>query len=60
MNIIISNTSGKPIYEQITEQMKQAIMRGQLKTRGVTSLHAPFGQKELRIQGDPQREPTKN
>ena len=31
MNILISNTSGKPIYEQITEQIKQAIMRGQLK-----------------------------
>lgn len=28
--IKLSNASGKPIYEQITEQMKQAILRGEL------------------------------
>lgn len=32
MNIIISNSSGKPIYEQITAQMKAMIMNGTLKT----------------------------
>ena len=31
MNIIISNTSGIPIYEQIKEQMKAAIFNGELK-----------------------------
>ncbi|MCB5713050.1 GntR family transcriptional regulator [Lactonifactor longoviformis] len=31
MNIIISNSSGKPIYEQITSQMKQMIMSGELR-----------------------------
>ena len=31
MNIIISNSSDKPIYEQITDQIKNMGMRGQLK-----------------------------
>ena len=31
MDIIISNSSDKPIYEQITTQMKNLIMSGQLK-----------------------------
>ncbi|MCH1983221.1 GntR family transcriptional regulator [Ruminococcus sp. OA3] len=31
MNIIISNSSGKPIYEQITSQMKGMILSGELK-----------------------------
>ena len=48
MNIIISNTSGKPIYEQITEQMKQAIMRGQLKS-GESLPSMRLLAKELRI-----------
>jgi GntR family transcriptional regulator len=30
MNIIISNSSGEPIYEQITQQIKSAIMKGEL------------------------------
>ena len=30
MEIIISNASGKPIYEQITEQIKEQIMSGEL------------------------------
>lgn len=30
MEIIISNSSGKPIYEQITEQMKNSIITGVL------------------------------
>ena len=31
MNIIISNSSGKPIYEQITSQVKGMIMNGTLR-----------------------------
>ena len=31
MNIIISNSSDKPIYEQITDQFKNMVMSGQLK-----------------------------
>ena len=31
MDIIISNSSGKPIYEPITFQIKQKIMQGELK-----------------------------
>ena len=30
MNIILSNTSGNPIYEQIAEQIKALIISGQL------------------------------
>ncbi len=32
MEIIISNSSGKPIYEQITAQFKAMIMSGQLQS----------------------------
>lgn len=32
MDIIISNKSNKPIYEQITTQIKAMIMSGELKT----------------------------
>lgn len=31
MDIIISNSSGKPIYDQITSQIKEMIMNGELK-----------------------------
>lgn len=31
MRIVISNTSGQPIYEQIEEQIKEAILRDELK-----------------------------
>lgn len=31
MDIIISNSTSKPIYEQITSQIKQMIMTGELK-----------------------------
>ncbi|WP_234122926.1 GntR family transcriptional regulator [Clostridium hydrogenum] len=31
MNIIISNVSDKPLYEQIKEQIKDAIISGELK-----------------------------
>ena len=31
MDIILSNSSGEPIYEQITAQIKQMIMSGELK-----------------------------
>ena len=32
MDIVISNSSGKPIYEQIVSQIKEMIMSGTLKT----------------------------
>ena len=31
MDIFISNTSGQPIYEQIVSQVKDKILKGQLK-----------------------------
>lgn len=31
MKIIITNTSGKPIYEQIEEQVREAILSGDMK-----------------------------
>ena len=31
MDIIISNSSGKPIYEQITTQIKNKIITGELR-----------------------------
>ncbi|MDD3222607.1 MAG: GntR family transcriptional regulator [Clostridia bacterium] len=31
MNIFISNSSGRPIYEQITTQIKDLIIRGELR-----------------------------
>ena len=48
MDILISNTSGKPIYEQITSQIKAQILTGVLKAGdalpGIRTLA-----KELRI-----------
>ena len=32
MEIVISNSTSKPIYEQITSQIKEMIMNGDLKT----------------------------
>ena len=31
MDIIISNSSGRPIYDQISEQIKEKILTGQLE-----------------------------
>ncbi|ADL07172.1 GntR family transcriptional regulator [Thermosediminibacter oceani] len=31
MKIVISNTSGEPIYEQIKRQLKESILKGELK-----------------------------
>ena len=48
MNIIISNSSGKPIYEQIVAQIKQLIMTDVLKEGdGLPSMRTLA--KELRI-----------
>ncbi len=48
MNIVISNSSGRPIYEQITTQIKQQILAGELKPRdALPSMR--FLAKELRI-----------
>lgn len=48
MNIVISNSSGKPIYEQIAEQIKAMILNGELEPgAGVPSIRLLA--KELRI-----------
>ena len=48
MHIIISNQSGKPIYEQITEQIKALIISGELK-EGDALPSMRLLAKELRI-----------
>ena len=48
MDIIISNSSGRPIYEQITSQIKGLIMNGTLK-RGDPLPSMRLLAKELRI-----------
>lgn len=48
MNIIISNASGKPIYEQITEQIKSLIISGGLR-EGDALPSMRLLAKELRI-----------
>lgn len=48
MNIIISNSSSKPIYEQITDQIKNMILHGELKS-GDALPSMRFLAKELRI-----------
>ena len=48
MNIIISNSSGKPIYEQITSQLKQLILTGELKPHDMLPSMRLLA-KELRI-----------
>ncbi len=48
MDIIISNSSGKPIYEQITSQIKAMILNGELK-EGDALPSMRLLAKELRI-----------
>lgn len=48
MNIIISNSSEKPIYEQITSQMKQMIITGELEAGSLLPSMRTLA-KELRI-----------
>ena len=48
MDIIISNSGGKPIYEQITAQIKGMIMKGDLKA-GDALPSIRLLAKELRI-----------
>ncbi len=48
MNILISNSSEKPIYEQITSQVKQMIMSGELEA-GTLLPSMRMLAKELRI-----------
>ena len=50
MDIILSNTSGKPIYEQITDQVKEQIMAGTLSA-GDALPSMRLLAKELRISG---------
>ena len=48
MNIIISNSSGRPIYEQITSQLKQLILTGELNPHDMLPSMRLLA-KELRI-----------
>jgi GntR family transcriptional regulator len=48
MNILISNSSEKPIYEQITSQMKQTIISGELQAGTLLPSMRTLA-KELRI-----------
>jgi len=48
MNIIISNSSEKPIYEQITAQIKQMIISGELEAVSMLPSMRMLA-KELRI-----------
>jgi GntR family transcriptional regulator len=48
MNIIISNSSGKPIYEQILEQIKAMVLTGELN-EGDALPSMRLLAKELRI-----------
>lgn len=48
MNVLISNSDGRPIYEQITAQIKNQILAGQLKP-GDTLPSIRVLAKELRI-----------
>ena len=48
LNIVISNSSGKPIYEQITNQVKAAILSGELSP-GDAMPSMRLLAKELRI-----------
>lgn len=48
MNILISNSSEKPIYEQITSQIKQAIISGEMEA-GAPLPSMRMLAKELRI-----------
>ncbi|MDO4546272.1 MAG: GntR family transcriptional regulator [Bacillota bacterium] len=48
MNIIISNASGKPIYDQISTQIKEKILTGELK-EGDALPSMRLLAKELRI-----------
>ena len=48
MNIIVSNDSDKPIYEQITNQIKNQIMEGSLREGDVLPSMRTLA-KELRI-----------
>lgn len=48
VNIVLNNSSGKPIYEQIIQQMKQLIINGSLKP-GDALPSMRYLAKELRI-----------
>ena len=44
MNILITNTSDKPIYEQIFIQLRDQILGGALQPGGAFALHPVPGQ----------------
>ncbi|MDE7293445.1 MAG: GntR family transcriptional regulator [Oscillospiraceae bacterium] len=50
MKLIISNISGIPIYEQIKQQIKSAIMSGELKeNESLPSLRALAGELKISV-----------
>ncbi len=50
MEIIISSNTNKPIYEQITSQIKAMIMSGELQTGApIPSMREYFAPRELLI-----------
>ena len=49
MEIIISNNSSKPIYEQITSQMKSMIMNGQLQAGDAIPSMRALSKRLMRI-----------
>ena len=51
MNIIISNSSGKPIYEQIVAQIKQLIMTDVLKEGDALPSMRTLAYEELEKEG---------
>ncbi|MGF7146256.1 GntR family transcriptional regulator [Anaerotaenia torta] len=48
MNILISNSSDRPIYEQITSQIKQMVINGELEAGSILPSMRMLA-KELRI-----------
>ncbi len=48
MDILLSNASGKPLYEQIVDQIKQAVMQGNIR-EGDALPSMRLLAKELRI-----------
>lgn len=40
MNVIVSNSSDVPLYMQIKEQIKDAILKGRIRGRGTFAVHS--------------------
>ena len=60
MNIVISNRDDRPIYEQITAQIKEMIISGKLKSGRGASFHKGAGQRSEDIGHNDQKEPMRS